>query len=122
MSKLGNGRLVDVKLNKEELGFTLDLKYEYTDKIGNVHEYVITKVQLFLYSNPINIEGKFVTFSDSCNNSRIINVGYGDVVLFEDSTIKDRIIKYAIKEMTIEEIEKKLGHKVKIVGEKGEKE
>lgn len=121
MSKIENGRLVDVKANKEEkLGVTLDLTYEYTDKIGNVHEWVITKVPLFLFSNPIDIEGKYISFSDSCHNSRTINVGYGDVVLFEDSIIKDKIIKYATKEMTIEEIEKKLGHKVKIVGKKGE--
>ena len=116
MSKLENGRLVDIKVNKEDMGVTLDLTYEYTDVIGNVHEHVITRVPLPLYFNPINIETKFEFFSDLYHHGRTIDVGYGDVYLFEDSIVKDRIIKYAEKEMTIEEIEKKLGHKVKIVG------
>ena len=115
MNKIENGRLVDVKANKKDLDVTLDLKYEYTDKIGNVHERVFTRVPLFLYSNPIFVE-------DSCKQVRAIDFGYGDIFYFEDSAIKDRIIKYATKEMTIEEIEKKLGHKVKIVSEKGDKE
>ena len=110
MSKLENGRLVDIKVNKEDMGVTLDLTYEYTDVIGNVHEHVITRVPLPLYFNPINIETKF-----EFHHGRIIDVGYGDVVLFKDSTVKDRIINYTEKEMTIEEIEKRLGHKVKIV-------
>lgn len=49
-----------------------------------------------------------------------IDVGYGDVTLWDPSnSITDTIVKYASpKEMTLEEIEEKLGHKVKIVGRK----
>ena len=54
------------------------------------------------------------------DSSRHVNIGYGKINLSENTTFKDKIVKYAEKEMTIEEIEKKLGHKVKIVGEKGE--
>ena len=32
--------------------------------------------------------------------------------------VTDRIVEYATKEMTLEEIEKKLGYKIKIVAEK----
>lgn len=51
-----------------------------------------------------------------------IDVGYGDVTLWDPSnSITDTIVKYASpKEMTLEEIEEKLGHKVKIVSREDE--
>ena len=54
------------------------------------------------------------------DSSHRVNIGYGKINLSENTIFEDKIVKYAEKEMTIEEIEKKLGHKVKIVGEKGE--
>lgn len=54
------------------------------------------------------------------DSSHHANIGYGKINLSENTIFEDKIVKYAEKEMTIEEIEKKLGHKVKIVGEKGE--
>ena len=54
------------------------------------------------------------------DSSHHVNIGYGKINLSGNTIFEDKIVKYAEKEMTIEEIEKKLGHKVKIVGEKGE--
>lgn len=54
------------------------------------------------------------------DSSHHVNIGYGKINLSESTIFEDKIVKYAEKEMTIEKIEKKLGHKVKIVGEKGE--
>ena len=46
------------------------------------------------------------------------NGGLGEQDVSPDFTYIDRIVEYATKEMTIEEIENKLGHKVKIVNKK----
>lgn len=54
------------------------------------------------------------------DSSHHVNIGYGKINLSENTIFEDKIVKYAEKEMTIEEVEKKLGHKVKIVGKKGE--
>ena len=54
------------------------------------------------------------------DSSHHVNIGYGKINLSENTIFEDKIVKHAEKEMTIEQIEKKLGHKVKIVGEKGE--
>lgn len=49
---------------------------------------------------------------------KTIDVGYGEQDVRPDFKYIDRIVEYATKEMTIEEIENKLGHKVKIVNKK----
>lgn len=107
---LNEGKLKDVKLNKGEYGYTLTVTYEVTDKVGNIHlvtlhsftEQISTKVNMGFYEVP----------------GQSIDIGYGMIGLPDNFKHEDKIVKYTEKEMTIEEIEKQLGHKVKIVNKK----
>ena len=50
-----------------------------------------------------------------------IDLGFGDLQLLRNSDniyATDRIVEYFCKEMTLEEIQSKLGYKVKIVDKK----
>lgn len=78
----------------------------------------ISRVPLPIYDQGIpEIKCKSVyTMGSYINAGESIDVGYGDVNLPSDYVLIDTIVKYEIKEMTLEEIEKELGYKVKIVG------
>lgn len=58
------------------------------------------------------------TMGPCINVGDSIDVGYGDVDLPSDYVLIDTIVKYGIKEMTLEEIEKELGYKVRVVNRK----
>ena len=103
ISEINNCELMDVKINKSDNKYVLCLTYKYHDEYGNTHETVIDNVPLPLYNHVDAIT---------------INVGFGEQDVRPDFTYIDRIVEYATKEMTIEEIENKLGHKVKIVNKK----
>lgn len=110
--------LKDVKLNKDDYGnYFLTLTYSGKDELGNIHELVLDGVPLNLYSTFNYVETKELPYSLDTFVEAKINVGFGDVDIYckDNLTITDKIVEYAVKEMSIEEIEKKLGHKVKIV-------
>lgn len=120
ISEINNCELMDVKINKSDNRYyVLCLTYKYHDEYGNTHERVIDNVPLPLYNHLDNIIIKETQasglFLDFC---KTINVGFGEQDVSPDFTYIDRIVEYATKEMTIEEIENKLGHKVKIVNKK----
>lgn len=112
--------LMDVKINKSDNRYVLCLTYKYHDEYGNIHERVIDDVPLPLYNHLDNI-----TINEAHGSPQFgfympktIDVGFGEQDVRPDFTYIDRIVEYATKEMTIEEIENKLGHKVKIVNKK----
>jgi len=118
-----NERLKSVALLKDTLcskngRYYLGLTYEFEDAQENVHEVYISRVPLPIYDQGIpEIKCKSVyTMGSYINAGESIDVGYGDVNLPSDYVLIDTIVKYEIKEMTLEEIEKELGYKVKIVG------
>lgn len=123
-----NERLKSVELLKDTLcskkgRYYLGLTYEFEDAQENVHEVYISRVPLPIYDQGIpEIKCKSVyTMGSYINAGASIDVGYGDVDLPGDYTVIDTIVKYAPpKEMTLEEIEKKLGYKVKIVSREDE--
>lgn len=112
-----DGYLTDVKLNKESLNgeYSLCLTYTGKDEFGNTHEQIINGVPIPIYTRSRNIASE-ITINDI--SERYVDVGYGMVLLPNNVKAIDRIVEYAAKEMTLEEIEKKLGYKVKIVAEK----
>ena len=119
-----NGNLKDVKLIKNKLNdslypYSLTVTYETKDEFGNTHELVIKNVDL-----PICCKSQHISFRESLGHrwapERFIDIGYGETQFSKNTTIEDKIIKYAVKEMTIEEIEKKLGHKVKVISKEAE--
>lgn len=123
-----NERLKSVELLKDTLcskkgRYYLGLTYEFEDAQENVHEVYISRVPLPIYDQGIpEIKYKSVyTMGLHINAGHSIDVGYGDVDLPGDYAVIDTIVKYAPpKEMTLEEIEKKLGYKVKIVSREDE--
>ena len=102
----------------------MKLVYEYEDTDG-IHELIIPKVELPVYSHMIPdirtewalldcvlpIEERLTGIKEDIRVYRA-NVPECNV---NNVTWVDRIIKPAVHEMTIDEIEKKLGYKVKIV-------
>lgn len=110
------GKLKDVKLNKGEFEYSLTVTYEVTDEVGNVHCKTIHNVPLPLYTNTEQISTKVEMGIYKVPYQ--IDIGYGMVKCPVVCKIEDNIVKYAEKEITIEEIEKKLGYKVKIVNKK----
>lgn len=121
ISEINNCELMDVKINKSDNRYVLCLTYKYHDEYGNTHERVINNVPLPLYNHVDNITINETQASEPvlyfCMH-KTINVGFGEQDVRPDFTYIDRIVEYATKEMTIEEIENKLGHKVKIVNKK----
>lgn len=108
--------LQKVKLVKDTWGYFLDMTYqvETPERIEEVH---LPRVRV-----PINTEG-FILRTDYglLRPTTVVDVGFGDATLYPDKnqkanvyyTIETKEIK--TKEMTLDEIEEKLGHKVKIV-------
>lgn len=118
-------RLKSVKLLKDtlrggKLRYFLALTYEFEDAQENVHEVYISRVPLPICNLGIpEIKHKSVhTMGSRINTGDSIDIGYGDVDLPSDYVLIDTIVKYGIKEMTLEEIEKELGYKVKVVNRK----
>lgn len=118
ISEINICELMDVKINKSDSRYFLRLTYKYRDKYDNIHERVIDNIPLPLYNHLDNIIIKESQVSSSslylCTH-KTIDVGFGEQDVRPDFAYIDRIVEYATKEMTIEEIEEKLGYKVKIV-------
>lgn len=125
--KIHNRKLKDAALRKVKTAsggnnYCLLLVYEEEDNFGNLHEITLKDVPLPLCNNFTITENYY---EPSAVSKAVINVGYGDVVTWGWDThnnMSDTIVKYAPpKEMTLEEIEEKLGYKVKIVSREEEK-
>lgn len=103
--------LIDVSFGKDGLGYYLSPKYRLeTDR--SVREIYIPKARL-----PINYGRLVIGFNHKANNPSC-DFGLGELLLYADDaghTFYETVIEEKTKEMTLEEIEKKLGHKVKIV-------
>lgn len=102
-------KLTKAKLYEDEVGYSLALTYrvESLDQVSEVH---IPRVALKLKNGPITIE-------QDCGMA-YIDVGFGMTPVLKGFTgtyFTTKVIETKTKEMTLEEIEKKLGHKVKIV-------
>jgi hypothetical protein len=108
--------LKDVKLIKNKYGYCLDLTYRVEDD-KEIREFNIPSLRL-----PID-ENRFVIRNEHSEyyNNYFADIGFGLRRMFGTDgcdrnpcyTIKT--IETKTKEMTLDEIEKKLGHKVKIV-------
>lgn len=122
-------QLKDVSIYKEHNLYYMKLIYNYKDNEGNEHCMVFPKVcfPTELYDIP-TIETNFCRFGvidnscylylrtdKLCAARDIVDTPKG---IFDDVAFVDWITEYATQDMTLEEIENKLGHKVKIVSEK----
>lgn len=116
--KLKDATLTKVETRSGGTEYRLCLVYEEKDNLGNLHEITLKDVPLPLCD--------CFTITEHCYESGavskvVIDVGFGDVNTFVRDTrsiMTDTIVEYAPpKEMTLKEIEDKLGYKVKIVSE-----
>lgn len=108
--------LKDVKLIKNSYGYCLDMTYRVEDdtEIREVH---IPYLQLPISPHIFEIRNDW----DEYSSFYVADVGFGPMRMFgtvakdKGETFIIKVIKEKTKEMTLAEIEKKLGHKVKIV-------
>lgn len=121
-----NQKLKDVKLYKEDNTYFLDVTYE-TETDAYVSVINIPRVLLPL-SNTCNIISDYSEEVVKGIRNPKVSLGlsldielpiYRKCVFNEYYT--EKIIKEKTKEMTLAEIEKKLGHKVKLISEESKK-
>lgn len=107
----------NAKLHHDSNGYFLDMTYtiETPEEIRELH---IPKVMLTFSENKVRIVTDYSYLgSGICH----VDLGFGGCHVLKDRdgcwyTVET--IKEKTREMTLEEIEKKLGHKVKIVSDK----
>lgn len=112
-----DSKIKNVVLNKRKNEYLLCVTYEAIDELGNMHEVIFDNVPLHIF-NKVNYVSINRELCDHLLPSVTVDLGFGEIYCLSDSSFTDKIVKYATKEMTLEEIEKKLGHKVKIVSDK----
>ena len=114
MSKLESQNVEDIKIsfNKDINSYVINVSYRHTDREGNVDIISIRDL-------PITIK-PYPDFNISCFECETsIDLGFGSLDFYPGITSEEiRRIHTVTKEMTIEEIEEKLGYKIKIVKEK----
>jgi hypothetical protein len=97
------------------------LKLSYTYEDDGIHEVTFPKIDLGFYTEQIpSVENRLPSYAkvDNCYGDsfylRGVRMPEYDCPIYSF----DKLIKPAVKEMTIEEIEKKLGYPIKIVNKK----
>ena len=118
MSKLESQSVEDVNIsfNKDINSYVIDISYRRTDREGNVD--IISIRDLPIHIKPYPDITRSIAY---CGCETSIDLGFGSLEFYPGVTsYETRRIHTATKEMTIEEIEDKLGYKVKIVGNKKE--
>lgn len=109
-----NRKNIELKYSKEKDEYFLDVEYEIEtdDNIQNVKLKNVSIDAIFPRYSLYRI------VSDLDHNADLCNVKYElySVLHLNVEEVITTDIKTKTKEMTIEEIEKKLGHKIKIVG------
>ena len=112
MNKLESQKVEDINIsfNKDINSYVINISYRHTDREGNVDIISIRDLPITIYPHPI-VNRKFSCYG--CETS--INLGFGSLDFSEITSEETRRIHTVTKEMTIEEIEEKLGYKIKIV-------
>lgn len=113
MSKLESQNVEDINIsfNQDINSYVIDVSYRRTDREGNVD--IINIRDLPITITPYPDINRNISY---CGCETSINLGFGSLDFYPGITSHEiRRIHTATKEMTIEEIEEKLGHKVKIV-------
>ena len=118
MSKLKSQNVEDINIsfNQGINSYVIDISYKCTDSEGNVDIISIRDLPIPIAAYPevnVNLSALYG------RTERSIDLGFGSLDFYPGLTsYETRRIHTATKEMTIEEIEKKLGHKVNIINKK----
>lgn len=103
--------LIELTLAKDGLGYYLSPRYR-VETSRDIKEIYIPKARLRIDGHQIMVE------HDSRINNYITDLGFGKMNLYADDkghVYYETIVEEKTKEMTLEEIEEQLGHKVKII-------
>lgn len=120
MNKLEHQNVEDINIsfNEDICSYVIDISYRHTDSEGNVDIISIRDLPIPIRDIP-NVNHDITYYG--CNTS--VDLGFGSLDFHQGITRHEtRRIHTATKEMTIDEVELALGHKVKIVGGTNEKE
>ncbi len=120
MNKLESQKVEDINIsfNQDINSYVINISYRHTDREGNVDIISIRDLPITIYPHPI-VNRKFSCYG--CETS--INLGFGSLESYPEITSEEiHRIHTVTKEMTIEEIEEKLGYKIKIVGDEKKNE
>ena len=113
----------------------LNLVYEYEDELG-IYELIIPKLDLEIrtdylplirydsYVGPMDILNCYINRESDCFNLLRDDVTVrknGETLMCENAAYVINTIKETLREMTLSEIEKELGYKVKLVSEDSKK-
>ena len=111
MNKLESQNVEDINIsfNKDINSYVINISYRHTDREGNVDIISIRDLPITIKPYP-----DFNISYYGCEKS--IDLGFGSLEFYPGITsYETRRIHTVTKEMTIEEIEEKLGYKIKIV-------
>ena len=104
--ELQNVEDINISFNKDINSYVINVSYRHTDGEGNVD--IISIRDLPITIDPYPVFSRNIT----CE----IDLGFGSLKFYPGITsYETRRIHTVTKEMTIEEIEEKLGYKIKIV-------
>ena len=113
MNKLKSQKVEDINIsfNQDINSYVINISYRHTDREGNVDIISIRDLPITIKPYP-----DFNMSYYGCATS--IDLGFGSLEFYPGITSEEtRRIHTVTKEMTIEEIEEKLGYKIKIIKE-----
>lgn len=112
-AQIQNVELIAHKTQSGPVRYGLDVTYHITDKFGNIDEVVIKNVQL-----PFNTRPALGSDLADAYRPHTIDFGFGTLYIDSNTSFETNRIKDAVKEKTLEELEKELGYKIKLVDRK----
>lgn len=110
--------LTNLTLNCDESGYYLSARFEVEDE-HSLREAIVPKIHLHIRPDKVIIS-QVVSEWDLSRNT-CIDLGFGELPLEygevegQRCLYSEKVLKENVTEMTLDEIEKKLGHKIKIV-------
>ena len=118
LENMQNVEDINISFNQDIDSYVINVSYRRTDSEGNVD--IISIRDLPITITPYPDVNRNISYCE-CETETSIDLGFGNLYFYPEVTsYETRRIHTATKEMTIEEIEEKLGYKVKIVGDKKE--
>lgn len=116
-SKFINAKIVDDKTNNSNNAKKIVVTYEEERKNGLYRCIVSIPIIFSDYAPPFI---STISRDSSPLNETSVNLGFGSMKILSANEIevKDILIKERVEELTIEDIEKELGYKIKIVDKK----
>ena len=112
-----NVELLNLKLNTDALGYFLTAKYRIENE-RSIYELDFPKIRM-----PVRLDHIAVERNDYDYPAVKIDLGFGYLPVIGDGGenpvyFTETVIEEKVHEMTMDELEKKLGYKVKIVNKK----